>query len=141
MSSSAGGFTVGVSQFRDTPTSPDLLRDIQQILESGRALDRLPSCRELVVELEEDVPAGATLIRAHRGWLPMGFSRLTTPSGLPRQPNEIVCPAGLVRVSIRCVRRWTPGMGSHYGFRGRYWSVLIHVREREIWDVRAERAE
>lgn len=83
---------------------------------------------------------GTQLWRAHGTWNESYFPDIGTPKGFPRQENEALCPAGLVKVSVECIERETPGMGSHFGFEGFYLSVLVSIPERIIWDVRGEPA-
>lgn len=134
------GFTLFPSHVRRTIAPPEEQRIIGEALERFGLLDRLPPHQKLRIELENPVAEGTPLWRAHGTWNEGYFPGIGTPEGFPRQENGALCPAGLVKVSVECIERETPGMGSHFGFEGLYLSVLVCVPERLIWDVRGEPA-
>lgn len=80
--------------------------------------------------------AGSTLAAAHNLWQPEYLPKIATLSGFPRQPNDAVCPAGLVRVTVDCVERTVSG--SWWDFAGYYLSLLLCLPESCIWDARGE---
>jgi hypothetical protein len=134
------GFTLFPSQVRRTIAQPEEQRVVGEVLERFGLVDRLPAHKKLRVELENSVTEGTQLWRAHGTWNESYFPDIGTPEGFPRQTTEARCPAGLVKVSVECIERETPGMGSHFGFEGFYLSALISIPERIIWDVRGEPA-
>jgi hypothetical protein len=133
-------FTLFPSHIRRTIAEPEEQRRVGEILEGFGLAGRVPPHNRLRVELENAVPAGTQLWRAHGTWNESYFPNIDTPEGFPRQDNEALCPAGLVKVSVDCIEREMPGMGSHFGFEGFYLSVLVSIPERVIWDVRGEPA-
>ena len=134
------GFTLFPSTMRRTVAQPDEQRVVGEALERFGLIDRLPPHKKLRVELENPVSAGTQLWRAHETWNECYFPNIATAKGFPRQDNDALCPAGLVKVSVECIERETPGMGSHFGFEGYYLSMLVSIPERIIWDVRGEPA-
>jgi hypothetical protein len=134
------GFTLFPSQMRRTIAQPEEQRIIGEILEAFGLTDRLPPHNKLRVELENPVPPGMPLWRAHETWNESYFPNVGTPEGFPRQGDAALCPAGLVKISVECIERETPGMGSHFGFGGVYLSLLVSVPECIVWDVRGEAA-
>ena len=134
------GFTLFPSHMRRTIAEPEEQRRVGEILEEFGLAGRLPPHKRLGVELENSVPAGTPLWRAHGTWNESYFPKVGTPKGFPRQAHAAPCPPGLVKVSVECIERETPGMGSHFGFAGFYLSVLVSIPERVIWDVRGEPA-
>ena len=134
------GFTLFPSHMRRTTAQPEEQRLIGEILERFGLIDRLPPHNKLRVELENAVPPGTPLSRAHETWTESYFANVATPEGFPRQDMAALCPHGIVKVSVECIDRETSGMGSHFGFRGFYLSVLVSSVDRTIWDVRAEAA-
>jgi hypothetical protein len=133
-------FTLFPSHMRRTIAEPDEQRRVGEILEDFGLIGRLPAHKRLRVELENSVPAGTPLWRAHGRWNESYFPNVGAPEGFPRQDDTALSPPGLVKVSVECIDRETPGMGSHFGFEGLYLSVLVSVPERTVWDVRGERA-
>ena len=123
---------------RRTIAQPEEQQTVGEILERYGLVDRLPPHSKLRVELENVVPPGTPLSRAHETWTDSCFPSVTTPVGFPRQDIASRCPSGIVKVSVECIDRETPGMGSHFGFTGVYLSVLISIPERSIRDVRGE---
>ena len=134
------GFTLFPSHPRRSVAEPEDQRIIGEILEREGLLAHVPEHKAMSVELHNPVPAGASLVQAHGDWTPAYFPELETLEGFPRQPDEALCPHGLVKLSVECVTRGTGGMSSHYGFEGYYLSVLVSVAEGRIWDVRGEPA-
>ena len=134
------GFTLFPSHMRRAIAEAEEQRRVGEILERFGLVMRLPPHNRLRVELENPVPAGTALWRAHGTWNESYFPNVSTPDGYPRQDDMALCPAGLVKVSVACIERETPGMGSHFGFEGLYLSVLISIPERTIWDARGEPA-
>lgn len=134
------GFTLFPSHMRRTIAMPEEQRRVGEILEQFELIGRLPPYNCLRVELENSVAAGTPLWRAHETWNERYFLNIGTPEGFPRQDNDALCPMGLVKISVECIERDTPGMGSHFGFEGYYLSMLVSIPDRIIWDVRGEPA-
>jgi hypothetical protein len=132
------GFTLFPSHVRRTVAQPDEQRIVGEIIEQSGLIDRLPPHNTLRVELENAVPQGTALARAHETWADSYFPNVSTPPGFPRQDSATLTPPGIVKVSVECIERETPGMGSHFGFKGFYLSVLVSVADRAIWDARGE---
>ena len=134
------GFTLFPSHRRRTIAQPEEQRIVGEVLECSGLLDRLPPHNRLRVELENPVPPGTELWRAHGTWTEARFPNVETPGGFPRHDAAALTPPGIVKVSVECVNRETPGMGSHFGFNGFYLSVLVSIVDRAIWDVQGEPA-
>lgn len=113
---------------------------VGETLEAARILDSIPPASEVLVEVGRRVPTGLTLAAAHNEWSESYFPNVHTPSRLPRQPLDINAPDGLVHVTVSAINKWTPGMGSHFGFEGYFLSLLLMPIERAVWDARGERA-
>jgi hypothetical protein len=134
------GFTLVPTQMRRTVAQLEEQRIVGGILERDGLVERLPPSNQLRIELENAIPPGSPLWRAHDTWTQPYFPTIGTPPGFRRQENAALCPAGIVKVSVECIDRQTPGMGSHYGFIGFYLSVLVSIADHTIWDVRGEAA-
>ncbi|MCX5662970.1 MAG: hypothetical protein NTW19_25070 [Planctomycetota bacterium] len=114
---------------------------VGKLLEQAFESASLPDHQKLIAALHDPVPPGASLVTAHKNWLPEAFRGLKTLRPFLRQPDTALCPNGLVRVTVDCVVRESGGMSSYYGFEGYYLSLLISVNERLIWDARGETAQ
>jgi hypothetical protein len=134
------GFTLYPSAARTKITTAAEQREVGEILEHDRLIEHLPRHKMLRIELENEVVSGTSLVKAHGSWKETYFQTIQTPPGLPRQPFDAVCPAGIVKVAVACIDRHTPGMGSHFGFKGYYLSVLVSLLEQRIWDARGQPA-
>jgi hypothetical protein len=134
------GFRLFPSHLRRTIADPEEQRRVGEILEASGLMGRFPPDKDLRVDLENPVPAGTPLWSAHGTWNEAYFRSIGTPDGSPRQDSAALCPAGLVKISVACIERETPGMSSHFGFEGVYLSVLVSIAEGVVWDVRAEAA-
>jgi hypothetical protein len=113
---------------------------VREILEKSRILNPAGEVREIDVEIAARVPAGTSLVAAHATWNAPYFPELQTPDGLPRQLLEAITPEDLLRVEVSLIQRRCPGMGSHFGFKGDYLSLLILVKTKSLWDARQDRA-
>ena len=131
------GFEITSSPSRSTPAGDDDLRRAGEILEREGLAGRVPAHQFLRVLLGNAVAAGSSLAAAHDQWVPTYFGKIGTLDGFPRQAEGVVCPAGLVRVSVDCVERTIGGMG-YWDFAGYYLSLLVSVTEGRIWDARGE---
>src|SRR5947209_6239669 len=107
------GFDVASSPSRATPADPDDLRRAGEILERENLAARVPEHKFLRVLLGDSIAPGSSLAAAHSPWVPEYFDRIGTPAGFPRQPDGVVCPAGLVSVSVDCVVQ-TIGWASYW---------------------------
>jgi hypothetical protein len=134
------GFTLYPSSARRLIAELDEQRVVGQILERADLIRYLPSHKKLRVNLENPIAIGASLADAHGEWTEDYFPRVETLNPFPRQPQGTACPPGLVRVSVECINRETPGMSSHFGFNGYFLSLLISLPEGRIWDARGEPA-
>ena len=124
----------------ETVAPPHLRESLDSLLDASGILDAVPDAKELIVRLGGSVPAGSPLAEAHANWLP-GYLASTDPiPGFSYQEPGASCPAGLTRVAIESVVKRTPGMGSHYGYRGYFTSLLVMLEEGSIWDARGEEA-
>jgi hypothetical protein len=132
------GFDLDVSPSRATAAAQDEMRQVGEILERENLISRVPAHRFLRVLLGKPVAAGASLAAAHDLWQPGYFGKVGTLEGFPRQPEDIVCPAGLVGVSVDCVVQTIGGMGPYWDFAGYYLSLLVSLDEGRIWDARGE---
>jgi hypothetical protein len=115
-------------------------RDVNEIIKEVKILDHIPNAPEIVVQIEQRVSAGLSLAAAHAEWIENYFPNISTPADLPRQPLDAKTPSELLRFSISAIDRRTPGMGSHFGFKGYFLSVLISLNDRKIWDARGQSA-
>lgn len=132
------GFTLFPSHMRRTIAHPEEQRVVGEALERFGLIDQLPPHKKLRVELENAVPPGIELWRAHETWTQGYFPDVATPDGFPRQDAAALTPPGIVKVSVERINRETPGMGSHSGFEGLYLSVLVSISDSTVWDVRGE---
>ncbi len=113
---------------------------VGEILQAAGVFERIPAGNEIEVEVGRKVEASLTLAQGHGTWREEYFSNVETLSGLPRQPMDTKTLAGLVHVEINVVEKRTPGMASHFGYRGYYLSLLVNTNEKRIWDARGEKA-
>ena len=132
------GFTLSPSYLRRTTAQPEELQTVGEILEKFGLLEHVPPHNDLRVELGKVVPASTSLCSAHETWSESYFPSIQTPDGFPRQPDETLCPPGLVQVTLDCIEQTIPGMGHHYGYDGYYLSLLVSIPEQRIWDARGE---
>ncbi len=126
--------------YRSGKLSFDLQDKFRQIILAGNLLDSLPLLTDIEIHVEDSIPKGTSLAKAHRIWKAGYLGKVQTPEGLPRQSEEVTCPKNVFRLSVECIERRNPGMGSYYGFTGYYLSVLVQVDKRVIWDARGEPA-
>jgi hypothetical protein len=122
------------------PLSLEMQEQIYQIVMANNVIDSLPTANEVEIRIENQVPAGTELARAHEIWHQTYFPEVETPTNFPRQPDQQLCPANIVRLGIDCIERKNPGMGSFFGFTGYYLSVLVSLDIKSIWDVRGQQA-
>lgn len=113
---------------------------VGETLEAAQVLDCIPRGSEVLVEVGRRIPSGLTLASAHNEWSESYFPNLDTPSQLPRQPLHVKTPPDLVHVTVSVIDKHTPGMSSHFGFKGYFLSLLLSLRDRVVWDARGERA-
>jgi hypothetical protein len=116
-------------------------RAVRQAIETSAWFRDLEQFERVRAWISRAVPAGESLTAAHGNWKAEWFPKVETPTGFPRQPDNTPCPADLLLVSVECIRQLTPGMGSHYGFKGYFVSLLISPDPPYIWDARGEMAE
>ena len=86
------------------------------------------------------IQISTSLADAHRTWLPRYLSKLASISDFPFRNSSETCPEGLTRISVECIMKENPGMGSFYGFQGYFISLLVDLEKSEIWDARGEEA-
>lgn len=115
-------------------------RIVGKILEDAKVLDRIPHALEVIVEVGRTIESNLGLAAAHQEWRESYFPDVETPKGLPRQPFSAKTESGLVHVTVRVIERYSPGMGSHFGFRGYFLSILLSLSTKTIWDARGETA-
>jgi hypothetical protein len=113
---------------------------IGRVLENARVIEQLPRGREVLVEVGRQIAAGLAPVAAHGEWREGYFEKVDTPASLPRQPLDARSPPGLVHVTVSVIEKYTPGMGSHFGFEGYFLSLLISPGRKEIWDARGQKA-
>lgn len=111
-----------------------------RIVLSTNLLKFLPVLTQIEIRVEDHIPVGTSLAKAHRIWQEKYLPSVSTPDGLPRQKEQALCPRNLVRLAVDCIEERNPGMGSYYGFTGYYLSVLVLTNKEIIWDARGERA-
>lgn len=131
------GFDLQPSPSRRTATDPAELQRVGEILEREDLAGRVPEHRFLRALLGEPVVVGSSLVAAHDLWTPEHFGKVGTLEGFSRQPEGVVCPEGLVRVSVDCVVQTIGAMG-YWDFAGYYLSLLVSVTGERIWDARGE---
>ena len=124
----------------DAEVPASTARRVAEILQHeqvGRIIHGVPLHR---VSIEALLPAGMTLLAAHRHWTSLEDSVVKTMPPLPAQPLDAVLPEGIVRVGYSFVTEPSGGMSSHYGFKGHFASLLISVPEGSVWDARIDEA-
>jgi hypothetical protein len=120
---------------------PEFQDEVIKILEKEDIKNKLPKCQECWVVYEGKVSPNISLVEAHQLWTKSRFPKLPTLSVLPQQSLEATTPqTSLIRVSVECIDKKSGGMDSFYGFEGYYFSLLVSVSEKHIWDARGEPA-
>ena len=120
------------------PLNPIVEDKIHRIVTTNEVISSLPAAREVEIQIKKEVPAGTKLSKAHNLWKESSLPTITTPTGLPRQSDQEICPSNIIHLSISCIEINHPGMGSFFGFTGYYLSVLISLDKGMIWDARGE---
>jgi hypothetical protein len=87
--------------------------------------------------------AGVSVEAGHANWTATGLERAKTPEGLPRRRLDETPSHPVVHVELERVDVLPGGMGSYYGYRGYFLSLLLWLDEAGdavIWDARGEPA-
>lgn len=120
--------------------SPEKRDLVAALLESSALLDAYPSVVEIDVWIGRLIEEGSSLAKAHEIWQPAAFERIDAIPGFPFREAEESCPGGLTQISIDFVDKRTPGMGSFFGFKGYFMSLLANLSDLSVWDARGESA-
>ena len=120
------------------PINPIVKDKIYRIVTTNEVIGYLPAAREVEIQIEKEVPAGTKLSKAHNLWKESSLPTVATPKGFPRQSDQEICPSNIIHISISCIEKKHPGMGSFFGFTGYYLSVLISLDKEMIWDARGQ---
>ncbi len=122
------------------PINPILKDKIYQIVTTNEVISSLPAAREVKIQIEKEIPAGTKLYKAHSLWKESSLPTVETPKNLPRQIDQEICPSSIIHLSVSCIEKSHPGMGSFFGFTGYYLSVLVSLDKEAIWDARGQQA-
>jgi|WetSurMetagenome_2_1015567.scaffolds.fasta_scaffold39646_5 hypothetical protein len=123
------------------PGVPEALRArVGEILEAQGVPRLLPPARTRRSRAQAVVAAGTPLAEAHAVWREDYLSGLPGLPPLQRQPAGSVAPEGIVRVVCECIEEPSGGKSSHFGFKGKFVSLLVSLPEGRVWDARVDKA-
>lgn len=109
------------------------------VIEKNSLFKKFPGYKKYRLKAVQKIREGTIVSNAHVVWKDEWFEKVKTPNALPRKKNNDVCPANIILVRLECVNEITPNMGSWWGFQGYVLSMLIDIKNYEIWDARGEK--
>ena len=118
--------------------TPDIHNAVTALIKSTTLLELFPSAVEIDVWIGKPIEEGSSLAKAHEIWKPMAFESIDHITGFPFRKTAEICPDGLTRISLDFVEKRIPGMGSFFGYKGYFISLLANLSDSTIWDVRGE---
>jgi hypothetical protein len=115
---------------------------IYLLLEKYDVLYHFPGYKNYTVEADCRDLSGKSLVEAHSLFTETGFNSLKVLSAIPHQEDNQYCPTGIVRVRLKCVRKYHGfSMGSYWGFEGIVLLLLIDTHNKSIYDARWTKAD
>ena len=114
--------------------------ELEQIGEQLRSVASIGHPVEVIRVMDiGPVRPGTTVEQAHRTWKPEYVGELRGFPGFPLQPVALACPDGVDLVEVDLVSEAAGGMGTQFGYKGTFVSVLMHLTG-EVWDMRVDGA-
>lgn len=120
--------------------SPDERGRICALVTALLTIREMHDAREIVLTMHSALADPAEIASVHTNWRPEHLNRVETPGSLPRRETCHVCPKDSRLVEVQCIREYSGGMGSYYGFEGYFLSLIINPDLREVIDARGEQA-
>lgn len=122
-----------------TKLNSNLRKVIYETLESYQIIQNISKYSRYFIRVSNQIAKEKTVIEAYNVWKEPFFSQIKTPFNLPRKNGEFICPENNILVQLECIHKYTPNMGSYWGFEGYILIMLVDIKKHEIIDARGEK--
>jgi hypothetical protein len=119
-----------------THLTEEMRKIVYKVFDHYQLLEKFRGYRKYFIYVSDQVLVKQTVKEAHKIWTDL--LRLDTFENIPHQKSDALCVENLLLVQFECIHKQTPNMGSWYGFKGYFLSLLIDSKNLSIWDARGE---
>jgi hypothetical protein len=116
------------------------IKTIYEILNKYKIFNHIIGYEYYQIEYSNNLAVSCSIVDAHGIYTKKSFHLAEKLSYLPHQKDDAVCSENINLIRILCIKKFTPSMGSWWGFNGYALGLLVDTKKCEIFDARGYNA-